>query len=388
MTKEVLHTGFDGLDLALKANISSELHQALETARRVAEENDRDTPLDVNGVSVKVASTGAKGGYRYRIDTGDDGAVWFLKKPNAVDPWGVRLSMKSRALALHGLDGVRMALKDTCARFGLQVPADGVSISRVDYAVDVLDPGFVLEPSAFVIPAHTVRKTHQTRQKDLTDISTAGKSDRYTSVTIGMMPGRQVIVYDKREEVLVKHKVEWPLIWNANRAKRGLPPLDYADPDTSRVWRFELRAGKTCLKDRYGIRGFQSLQEKLPGLLDDLMQDARLTVPTADSNRARWPLHPLWAQLQQVVPETLFQHFSTVPIERVREADLEEKKAEARAAAAAAALRLAIFEGVREDRIPEFIKGIGADLHASVENYPKPLRKRLEEIRERYRPLV
>jgi hypothetical protein len=40
------------------------------------------------------------------------------------------------------------------------------------------------------------------------------------------MTGRQVIIYDKRREVVDKHKLIWWDIWTGNLAREGLPPLD------------------------------------------------------------------------------------------------------------------------------------------------------------------
>ena len=48
-----------------------------------------------------------------------------------------------------------------------------------------------------------------------------------------------------------------------------------------------------------GIRSFADLLEFGPDLMRGLVENhTTLRVPTSDSNRARWPLHPLWAALQ------------------------------------------------------------------------------------------
>ena len=198
----VLHAGFDGLDIALKARPGPELVEFLEEAKAFAEEFRQDVATAFNGLRLSVGATGARGGYAYRFDTGPMGATWFAKKPKEGDPWGIRLSVKSRPLALLGLDRVREEIDATCATLGLRYPADGVSIGRVDFAVDILAPDFALDPTGFVIHARTNRKAHT----DLAEMESNGPSGRYTSVTLGKMPGRQVILYDKREEVRKKHK--------------------------------------------------------------------------------------------------------------------------------------------------------------------------------------
>ena len=98
----------------------------------------------------------------------------------------------------------RERLHDLCATLGFRFPPDGISINRVDFAVDILAPGFVLDPDAFVFHSQSNRKT----VAEFEQIETIGRSGRFTSVTIGKMPGWQVIVYDKQEEVLAKCKHE------------------------------------------------------------------------------------------------------------------------------------------------------------------------------------
>jgi hypothetical protein len=91
------------------------------------------------------------------------------------------------------------------------------SISRVDYAVDILLPTFAPVADRFVVTSHTGVMT----MLDTDTTRIGSRSQRVTFVTIGSMPRRQVIVYDKRDEVIAKHKVHWWEIWNAGRRARG-----------------------------------------------------------------------------------------------------------------------------------------------------------------------
>ena len=157
----VLHSAFDGLDIAYKCSPGPELVGILESAKSLAVSNGWETPTEFKGVCFKVAPTGAPG-YSFRIDTGPRGAIWFLKKPNAKDPWGVRVSCKSRPLALKGIEFVRQNLETTLDQLGMRVPSDGVSIGRVDYAIDILQPDFVLDPINFVVSARNQSKRMRT----------------------------------------------------------------------------------------------------------------------------------------------------------------------------------------------------------------------------------
>jgi len=300
----VLHAGFDGLDVALKARPGPELVEFLEEAKAFAEEFRQDVATAFNGLRLSVGATGARGGYAYRFDTGPMGATWFAKKPKEKDPWGIRLSVKSRPLALLGLERVRADIDAACHSLGLRYPADGVSIGRVDFAVDILAPDFALDPTGFVIHARTNRKAHT----DLMEMETNGPSGRYTSVTLGKMPGRQVILYDKREEVRKKRKPEWPLIWNEALGRLGLPHLDLDDRATSTVWRAELRLGKDGLRQKHDIRGWGAFHDHLQGEMNRLADDVTYRLPGTDSNRSRWALHPIWQVAQRAVATQLFNH--------------------------------------------------------------------------------
>jgi hypothetical protein len=101
----VLHSGFDGLDVAFKCKPSPEFADLLEKAKAQAVDTQANAIVEFGGVQMEIAPSGGPGGYAYRFDTGSLGATWFVKKPRASDPWGVRVSCKSRPLALLGLEG-------------------------------------------------------------------------------------------------------------------------------------------------------------------------------------------------------------------------------------------------------------------------------------------
>ena len=160
---------------------------------------------------------------------------WSFKKPNPRDPWGIRLNIGSTLLATQGLGFARAYIDKTLTRLGVHFAAHQVSIARADFCVDVLAPDFELIPDQFVMHSHTNRADYLPTD----DTTTNGKSGGYTSATIGKMPGRQIIVYDKRREVIEKSKPIWWDIWNATLSAQGLPPLDPSDRENSRVWRID-----------------------------------------------------------------------------------------------------------------------------------------------------
>lgn len=78
---------------------------------------------------------------------------------------------------------------------------------------------------------------------------------------------------------------------------------------TENVWRVEFQVRKEVLK-RFSLRTFDDLFAGYGDLLRYLVHEhTTLRVSQDDSNRSRWPLHPLWALLQE--------HVSTLPVQGV-----------------------------------------------------------------------
>jgi hypothetical protein len=379
----ILHSGFDGVDLAIKTTPPPELVNFLEEGKAMAQDIMADAWGQYADRAIQIGQTGKRGGYAYTFRLYEFGAVWFAKKPRAHDPWGLYVSIGSRELALHGLSKARETLAHHCAALGFRIPPDGISVNRVDFAADILAPGFVLDPDAFLFHSRANRRAIA----EVETVETNGRSGRTTSVTIGKMPGRQVIVYDKREEVMKRRKHEWPLIWNANLEAAGLPPLDLTDRDTSQIWRVELRLGKDALRKRHDIRGWGSLHEHLQEEMDQLAQDVTLHIPSGDSNRSRWPLHPLWPVAQGAVATRLFAHEARVPPEAVREVDLQAKREELLKMIAALAVSSVYLDFGTPETFQMSLTRLPPRIVRFLEQHPRGVQERFAEASVKYGPL-
>lgn len=378
---EHLYHGFDGLDVAFQGRVPPGLLPRLEDAQEQARKDMRETPLTYNGVAMMVAESGARGGYAFRCDTGPDGATWFFKRPKPGDPWGVRVSVKSLALALYGLGGVRARLYATLDALSISVPPGGESIGRVDYAVDVLAPGFVLMPENFVMHSHASRADHIEPEP----LQRHGTSGRVTSVTVGKMPNRQVIVYDKRREVLDRHKVHWWEIWNVWQERAGRPPLDPKDRDTSQVWRVEIRAGKECLKRAWGGKQWADLDNHFAGLVAGTLKDIRYAAPGDDSNRSRWPDHGLWTLVRSVTARDLFEMACEVPPDLVKAVIRQEHVTMLRRQFVGLSANLAAGYAITPSdarRVPEMIEQC---LKADIEADEMGFAEKMDRAMARYR---
>ena len=194
----------------------------------------------------------------------------------------------------------------------------------MDLALDFLMPNFVLSEDSFVM-GHRFARSKQGMVGE--PYRQDGKSNRVTGVTVGKNPGRQIVIYDKRLQIMtVRDKMFWLDIWNRNLAKAALPPLDLSVPELSRVWRIELRLYKNILKSkRYKVSSFGTLENKLSFMYRELLRDVRYVTPTNDSNRSRWPNHPVWDEVQSEITAELAAQHADMPIGRVLEIQRTEK---------------------------------------------------------------
>jgi hypothetical protein len=92
-----------------------------------------------------------------------------------------------------------------------------------------------------------------------------------------------------------------------------------SDRALSEVWRVEFRAYKKHLKNRWNITTWGNLRAELPNLLTKALNDIRLTVPNGDTNRARWPDHPLWTMTREALSDDLEGLHSMADQNEIRE---------------------------------------------------------------------
>jgi hypothetical protein len=316
MTITFLYQGFDGLDLAYRGEIRAEFAEILEVARNQACDARSPQLVFLNGIAMHVKETGARGGYRYGCDTGPLGATWFLAKPRGRNNWGVRVSVKSAPLALSGVDQALASIEEIIAALTGGFKPDNVSLSRVDYALDYLIDEFTLDPDCIVMPGRM--KRHADREA-----SEVGYSGRLNSIRVGKMPGRQVAIYDKRADALAKSKTYWWDIWNAQLEASGHPPIS-AESTKEKIWRIELRAGKSFLREHCDIRTWEDFKARGASMFSRIASEVRYAVPTGDQNRARWPSHLVWIDVTARIAAGLKDDPRRVPIDRFSELARDE----------------------------------------------------------------
>ncbi len=372
-----IYYGFDGLEFAINVAIPEQLCIRLQEAQAIARDTDDPVLVDFGDDWLIVHPTGARGGYAFRCTHAKTGE-WFFKKPLKNNPWGVRFSCSSQALALHGLEGVRLMCKAFLERLGVDAPDHAYRPSRIDFAVDFMAADFRPDPDLFVVHSNTERRTIA----EIETIDIRARSNRTTSITVGKMPGRQVIVYDKTQEVIAKRKFEWFLIWDKSMSQMGLSREDVP------IWRVEIRVAKRHLKDVWNVTGWRSLYDLLPEILQKTLIDIRYCQLSVDTNRSRWEPHEIWQHVSRIVDTDLFPHVPTLSPEEYVDVKRTQKIEELNSQALGLLVSVAAIKGVGALTFPEFLLGTKKQFRLDVKYDPRPLEDRLKKAAERYRHLV
>lgn len=165
-------------------------------------------------------------------------------------------------------------------------------LSRVDFSFDYNLPAIDFDEDCFVSLS---TKDSQYREDGKVQTFSFGKGDVVLRV------------YDKVAEIKQQSdKVWFYLLWEHDE----------------NVWRIEWQIRKPVLK-RFGIFTFDNLREQQGDLLSYLASEHdTLRQPNGDSNSSRWPLHPLWIDLQGQI-----ENLNHLGIDRVygKNAVLEER---------------------------------------------------------------
>lgn len=377
----VLHCGFDTLTLAIKATLPREMLTMLEDGKARAEAEGKSVEVDINGVPLMLQHYGGAG-YQFIASGGRFGASWSFKKPKPKDPWGVRLSFGSDFLVHRGIGGAIAHIEHAMHRFGMRFDDQDVSLSRVDFCADFLAPDFDLNPDQFVMHSSCLRHDFKT---DL-EKSVHGRSSRTSSVTIGAIRNRQVIVYDKRSEVLKRKKAHWWTIWNTALAVQGLAQLDPTNRNLSQVWRIEIRAGKDQLKDRWNIRTFPDFFARIGDLCRHTVDMVRYTEPLPnDANRSRWPNHPIWESFRHVVEHDLSEMRSQADPDRTKEVNKEQHMSTILLNIIGCSVTLGALNEQTFEDLPAFFAETASEMGKKVQERPEKYAKLLEDAKARYR---
>lgn len=296
---KLLYAGFDTVDVAFQGAFPLETLAALKTAKEEAARRQEPLLLKIgpNQVAMHIEPSGLRGGYAIRASTGPLGEILAFKDNSDPREWNAFASIRASTLAAYSYPAARDQLFARLAGMGFAVT--GHSVNRIDYAADFLAPGFELRLDGFVAHPRTKVRPHWSSDNtnDPNQPSAVFTGRRLESVTVGKMPGRQIIVYDKRQAAIAQRKLFWFNVWN----------IDRTDLSAS-VWRVEVRAGKKELKDRWNIRTFADVDCAIGDVIRHALNEVRyLAERQGDSNVTRQRLDPLWVAMTEQVEHGLYE---------------------------------------------------------------------------------
>lgn len=380
MIADILHSGFDGLRLTIETDITPAFRESLNAAKGEAVETNRDCMLTFGEITLGVRRSG---GMAFSAHTGDMGAEWYFLDPEnrpANNP-GITVDFRAFLLATGGLKAAQDHLEICMRAFGIPYGENQLRVTRTDFAVDFLAPWFEPDRNDLVLPP----KTKAVEFTGLSDSETHASGTRVTGLRAGKGESRQLVIYDKRAEVIEQGKAGWLKIWNATRANRGKLELDLKNPDQSRVWRFELRMGRKQLRKRFDIRGWDDLQTMIGDAFTDFCERMRYCIPTPDRNRARWPTHELWEAVMHSVALDLHENISGVLPRDVKDANSAEHMRMLDRQLLGLFISRAAASGITAHEFSDFMENHVNALQRVSDSHPVPLNARIGKAAARYR---
>lgn len=180
-----------------------------------------------------------------------------------------RVKFRSRALWEHGVLALHLRFIAWAESIGLYA-VEPESLSRADFTFDYLLPKVDFDENSLISLS---KKDHKYRDGGEINGLVYGKSDIVLRV------------YDKVKEIAEQSGKAWFFqLWG--------------DIEQD-VWRIEWQTRQQPLR-RFGIRTVDDLLSQQGDLLRYLVTEHdTLRIKTDDSNRSRWPLHPLWIDLAE-----------------------------------------------------------------------------------------
>lgn len=315
---QILYSGFDTIDFSIQGALPLKVLECLVEAKSEAEKRQGIVLINAGpgDIPVHIHEAGMRGGFAFRISTGPAGEIIGIKNNTDPQQWNMTVSIRAAALASYGW---QQAAQNTWDRLhGLGARIIGHSIRRVDYAIDIRLPVWDLRQGSFVTHARSTVQTYRNGPKPDAgtqgDEYTAHKGDRVATVMIGKMPGRQIIVYDKRAASIVKRECFWFTAW-------GLP----RDTPDLEVMRIELRAGKSELTNRWRIKTFEDFENSIGDVFERITSDIRYIAPgQSDSNVTRQRLDPIWVLVKEHLAKNLLEMRSGLTPDQVKEVKRQE----------------------------------------------------------------
>lgn len=377
MTYTLLYKGFDKFDVAFRGALEPMALEILEGAKQQAIERKEGKVLVSIGpgnVDMHVLDHGGRGGYTYVCSTGPFGANWSFKKSSNRADWNISASVQTRALISQPLEKIFSDLKQELSNMGAVFDLE--SINRIDFAMDFLAPDFELDHKNVVAHRRTkIRPYWSEKMVDENQPSEVFAGRRCESVTIGKMPGRQIIIYDKKRASIDKKQFFWFKVWD-------IDPKD----NSKSVWRIELRAGKRHLKDTWRLSTFADIEASIGDVFEKTTSEVRyLTISQTDSNVSRQAVHPIWAEVRGHSLNALAVHRSGLTKSQMISIEREHKVAEYAAQIHGLVAGLAVVSGEYPDDEYDYLPDrMRAEILSAISNPKSGFYKAVDRAKKRF----
>lgn len=271
MVVTCLASGVDALYLTGRAVVPFELIEVLEMERaRSAGIRSAGTSPDgvVLGVAEFFVGWGGWNNYRFRLDAPRRALIGLVSSGDAFPD--IRVQPRAEFLHSVGPAGVLKWLYEVVAGLGLQVVW---KVSRVDVFADFHGLGLSAESRWDFVCKGKRRQTYE-------------DGESLETLYFGSDKPIMARIYDKTKESAAKGTDWWPDQWGA-AYRRG-----------EQVWRVEFQVERAYLKD-VGLSSPEHVLDAVAQLWAKLSdQWLTLRIPTEDSNRSRWPVSPVWREVQ------------------------------------------------------------------------------------------
>lgn len=198
---------------------------------------------------------------------------------------------------------------------------------------------------------------------------------RCESVTIGKMPGRQIIIYDKRRASIDKKQLFWFKVWE-------IDPKD----KSKAVWRIELRAGKKHLKEAWRLSTFADIEASIGDVFERAIDEIRyLAANQTDSNVSRHSIHPIWTRAREHSLKALSDQRSGLTKDQMISIVREHKEAQYLAQIHGLVAGRAVISGeYPDDEYDHLLEKMRAEILSAVSNPKSGFYKAVERAKTRF----
>lgn len=146
-----------------------------------------------------------------------------------------------------------------------------------------------------------------------------------------------------------------------------------------------MRLGSKQLRSRFEMRNWQDIHDSIGDAFSDSLKRIRYCTPTADTNRACWPVHGLWQQFGDVIGNNPQQNCAGVLPSYVIQANRIAKMRELDDILPGLFITRTAISDVSADDFGKFMENHIEALQLLVKEHRVPVEERISRARARYR---